>query len=130
MAYYENLPIYKKSMELAVYMENAVRGFSRYHKYTIGTDMRDLSRNLVALIIKANSRKDKRKLLTELRDRSEEMKVNIMIGKEVKAFKSFRQFQHAASLAVEISRQCEGWPKSQGLKRRVITQILTFNGNK
>lgn len=113
MAYYENLPIYKKSMELAVYMENVVRNFSRYHKYSIGTDMRDLSKNLVTLIIKANSRKDKRRLLAELRDKSEEMKVNIMIGKEVKAFKSFQQFQHAASLAVEISRQSEGWLRSQ-----------------
>ena len=113
MAYYENLPIYKKSMELAVYMENVVRNFSRYHKYSIGTDMRDLSKNLVTLIIKANSRKDKRRLLAELRDKSEEMKVNIMIGKEVKAFKSFKQFQHAASLAVEISRQSEGWLRSQ-----------------
>jgi len=113
MAYYENLPIYKKSMELAVYMENAVRGFSRYHKYTIGADMRNISKDLVAIIIKANSRKDKRKLLTELRDKSEEMKVNILIGKEIKAFKSFGQFQQAASLAVEISRQSEGWLKSQ-----------------
>jgi hypothetical protein len=113
MAYYENLPIYKKSMELAVYMENVVRNFPRYHKYSIGTDMRDLSKNLVTLIIKANSRKDKRRLLAELRDKSEEMKVNIMIGKEVKAFKSFQQFQHAASLAVEISRQSEGWLRSQ-----------------
>ncbi len=126
MAYYENLPIYKKSMELAVYMEDVVRNFSRYHKYTIGADMRDLSKNLVTLIIKANSRKDKRKLLTELRDKSEEIKVNIMIGKEIKAFKSFKQFQHAASMPVEISRQSEGWL----LKRRVITEILTFNGKK
>ncbi len=44
MAYYENLPIYKKLIELAVYVENVVRNFSRYHKYTIGTDMRDLSK--------------------------------------------------------------------------------------
>ena len=94
-------------------MENVVRNFSRYHKYSIGTDMRDLSKNLVTLIIKANSRKDKRRLLAELRDKSEEMKVNIMIGKEVKAFKSFKQFQHAAPLAVEISRQSQGWLRSQ-----------------
>ena len=97
MAYYENLPIYKKSMELAVYMENVVRNFSRYHKYTVGTDMRDLSKNLVTLVIKANSRKDKRKLLTELRDKSEEIKVSIIIGKEIKVFRSFKQFEHAAS---------------------------------
>ena len=36
MDYYENLFIYKKSLELAVHIENVVRNFSRYHKYTIG----------------------------------------------------------------------------------------------
>ena len=59
MAYYENLPIYKKAMELAIYIEKVVRDFTRYHKYTIGTDMRNLSRDIVSLVIKANSRKDK-----------------------------------------------------------------------
>jgi len=58
VAYYENLPIYKKAMELAIYIEKAVRDFTRYHKYTIGTDMRNLSRDIVSLVIKANSRKD------------------------------------------------------------------------
>jgi len=60
VAYYENLPIYKKAMELAIYIEKAVRDFTRYHKYTIGTDMRNLSRDIVSLVIKANSRKDKK----------------------------------------------------------------------
>ena len=116
MAYYENLPIYKKAMELAVYIEQVVRNFSRYHKYTIGSDLRNLSRALPALVIKANSQGEKKSLLTELRDRSEEMKLTIMIAKEIKAFKSFNQFQNAATLAVNISRQSEGWLKSQSGK--------------
>lgn len=49
--------------------------------------MRDLSKNLVTLVIKVNFRKDKYNLLTKLRDKSEEMKVNIMIGKEINIFK-------------------------------------------
>ena len=40
MAQYEHLPIYKKTMDLAVYIENLVRGFSRYNKYTLGTELR------------------------------------------------------------------------------------------
>jgi len=32
---YENLPIFKKALELNVYVEEAVRHFSRYHKYGI-----------------------------------------------------------------------------------------------
>ncbi len=56
MAHYENLPIYKKAVGLTVLMEATVREFSRYHKYSIGTDMRNLSRSIAALIIKANSK--------------------------------------------------------------------------
>ena len=35
MALHENLPIYKKALDLAVYVEMVVKNFSRYHKYTI-----------------------------------------------------------------------------------------------
>ena len=35
MARYEHLPIYKTAMELTVYLEQVVRNFSRYHKYTL-----------------------------------------------------------------------------------------------
>lgn len=117
MAHYEHLPIYKKSLELAIFMENCVKGFSRYHKYTLGADMRNSARELVTLVITANSRKDKAPVLTELRDKSEGMKLLIVLGKETRAFKSFCQFQTAASLAVEVSRQSEGWLKSQTAQR-------------
>ena len=112
MAQYEHLPVYKKAMDLAVYIENVVKGFSRYHKYTIGADLRNLSREVVKLIIVANSREDKLQSLTELRDMIEQLKVTIIICKEVKAFKSFKSFQNAAEAAVNLSRQSEGWIKS------------------
>ncbi len=113
MAYYENLPIYKKAMELSVFVEKSVRDFSRYHKYTIGSDLRDKSRELVVKIVKANSTREKLPLLTELRDQAEELKIICNIGKEVGAFKSFKQFQKTAELIVNICRQAEGWLKSQ-----------------
>ncbi|MBF0609073.1 MAG: hypothetical protein HQL61_16160 [Magnetococcales bacterium] len=52
---------------MAIYVDNTVRGFSRYNKYGIGTDMRDLSRMVIRLIIKANSEVDKISTLTVLR---------------------------------------------------------------
>ncbi|MGK5092444.1 four helix bundle protein [Deltaproteobacteria bacterium TL4] len=117
MAYYENLPIYKKTMELAVLIENMVRDFARYHKYSIGQDMRELSRQLVTSVIKANSEQDKYASLTELRNQSEAMKTTLLIGKEIKAFKSFAQFQQAAHLITDICKQSEGWLKSQKGKK-------------
>ena len=41
MAQSEHLPIYKRSYDLCLYLEPVVRGFSRYHKYTLGADLRD-----------------------------------------------------------------------------------------
>ncbi len=38
MARYEHLPIYKKAMDLSIYFEKIVRNFSRYHKYTLGSE--------------------------------------------------------------------------------------------
>jgi len=112
MAQYEHLPIYKKAMDMAVYIEQVVKGFSRYHKYTLGTELRHLSREVARLIISANSKTDRLETLLQLRDTIEQFKVTARIGKEVKAFRSFNSYQQTAEMAVNISRQCEGWIKS------------------
>ena len=41
MARYEHLPIYKAALDLTVHLEKLVAGFSRHHKYTLGTEMRE-----------------------------------------------------------------------------------------
>ncbi len=63
MARYEHLPIYKKSMDLTVYFEKIVRNFSRYNKYTLGSELREKSRQIVELILMANSAKERLPLL-------------------------------------------------------------------
>ena len=40
MARYEHLPIYKTAMDWTVYLEQVVCNFSRYHEYTLGSDLR------------------------------------------------------------------------------------------
>jgi hypothetical protein len=44
MAQTEHLPIYKAAYDACLYFEQVVRSFSRYHKYSIGQDVRDGSR--------------------------------------------------------------------------------------
>ena len=41
MAQTEHLPIYKGTYDLCLYLEQVVHNFSRYHKYTLGADLRD-----------------------------------------------------------------------------------------
>jgi hypothetical protein len=114
MAYYENLPIYKKALELTIYIETIVKGFSRYHKYSLGTRIRERSANILGKIIEANNLgKEKRiSVLESLRIEVESLKTDLVVAKEIRAFGNFNSFRHAASLAVDIGRQNEGWIRS------------------
>ena len=40
MVRYDHLPIWKEAVALATLLEQAVRRFPRYHKYTLGSDLR------------------------------------------------------------------------------------------
>jgi hypothetical protein len=55
MAQTEHLPIYKAAYDLCLYFEQLVRGFSRYHKYSLGQDLRDGARRVLELIVRANA---------------------------------------------------------------------------
>jgi len=110
---YENLPIYKKALDLTVSFENIVRGFSRYHKYTVGAELRNLSRRILVLIAKANIKRERVSVLSEALKSLEELKVLIRLCKEIKAFRSFKSYELATRLTIEVAKQCEGWLRSQ-----------------
>lgn len=59
MARYDHLPIYRSAMRLAVHLENTVRGFPRYVKYTLGSEMRQQSQRIIGLIIRANGERNR-----------------------------------------------------------------------
>ena len=113
MANTEHLPIYKCSYDLCLYLEQVVQGFSRYHKYSLGTDLRDSGRRVLKLVVRANARRDKAPVLLDLREELEELKVLLRLGQDIKAFPRFGSFEHAVGLMVEIAKQNEGWLKSQ-----------------
>jgi len=114
-ALYENLRVYKKSFELVVYFENAVKGFDRYHKYVIGSELRNLARSILILIARANTKSDRIQCLRTALEKLEELKILVRLGKETKAFKSFKSFEFVTKLIIEISKQCEGWLRSQNV---------------
>lgn len=109
----EHLPIYKSAYDLCLYFEQVVRNFSRHHKYSIGTDLKDSSRRALKLVMRANSRRDKTQTLLELREVLEELKVLIRLCHDIKAFPNFNSFEHAINLVMEIAKQNEGWLKRQ-----------------
>ena len=99
-------------MELAIYLQERVKNFSRYNKYSIGNDLRELSREIIRLIIRANSTRERSEIIAELVITCEMMKTTIFFAKEAKAFDGFKTFQHAAVLSTILCKQSEGWLKS------------------
>ena len=55
MARHEHLPIYKAALDLTVHFEKLVAGFSRYHKYTLGTELRQGSRAVLQQVLRTNN---------------------------------------------------------------------------
>ena len=109
MARYEHLPIYRAAFDLAVHVEKIVRNFSRYHRYSLGTELREGSRRILARIIEANGSRDRASLLERLRGDLENFKVLARLCHESGGFASTRAYLHVAERVVEISRQNEGW---------------------
>jgi hypothetical protein len=129
MAQTEHLPIYEAAYELCLYFEQIVRNFSRYHKYTMGQELRDGARRVLKLIVRANARTDKASALLEIREEVETLKVVLRLCHDAKGFPNFNSFENAIRLVTDIARQNEGWLKSQrqgrqpsaaGQNRRVI----------
>ncbi len=74
MAKYEHLPIYKTAMDLAVLMEKQVRNMGRYHKYSLGSEFRKRSVEILELVVRANTTSQKIPVLEELRIQLEQLK--------------------------------------------------------
>jgi len=109
---YDNLPIYRSVMKLCIYVESIVKSFDKYHKYTIGEDLRSFSKEMLFMIHRANIAKEKKEKLQNLTYRCEDMKMLINLSKELKAFKSFKQFEHISKLVIDVCKQSQGWLNS------------------
>jgi 23S rRNA-intervening sequence protein len=84
MARFEHLPIYRKAFDLTVYLENAVRQFSRDHRFGLGQDLRAVARRVCLRIMRANASAERWVELRELRLELEELLLLVRLAKEVR----------------------------------------------
>ncbi|CAK0767289.1 Four helix bundle protein [Gammaproteobacteria bacterium] len=105
-------PLWRDANRLLVAVEEAVRQFPRYHKYTVGTDLRRQALNVCRLIGRAATDPANRlRHLERLVATVDDLKLLIQLSKEIKALTSFSQFQTLSELAVTVGRQSGGWHK-------------------
>ncbi len=112
MAKYEHLPIYRRSFDLAVYLEKSVRNFSRFHKYGLGLRLQHAAQDVLARVIRVQNTvsSDRVKELEELRVELEVLKNLLHLAKEVRAFKSFKTVEVTTGLF-----QDGNFPRSQSM---------------
>jgi hypothetical protein len=109
MARYDHLPIYRTAFDLAVHIEKIVRHFSRYHKYSLGTELRENSRHILERIIEANNNLEREHILLKLREELEKFKVLVRLCHESGGFSSTRSYLYVSEQIVNLAKQNEGW---------------------
>jgi hypothetical protein len=112
VARYEHLPIYKSALDLTVHVEKVVAGMSRYHKYSLGAEMRAGCRSVLQQVVRANNaaRGSQRATeLLELRERIDALLLTMRVAREVRAFRSFAAYLTAVEQVGSVARQNEGW---------------------
>jgi len=109
MARYDHLPIYRTAFDLAVHIEKIVRHFSRYHKYSLGTELRENSRRILERIIEANNSQNRESILLQLREDLEKFKVLVRLCHQSGGFSSTRSYLYVSEQVVNLAKQNEGW---------------------
>ena len=111
MGLYSELPVYKACYNLLLETYMFTRNFTKEYKYTIGETLKKETVNLLTLIFRANSKKDKFKTLQEAREHIEVIRLFIRILKDLKQI-SLKSFVRINQQVEEVSKQLTGWQKS------------------
>jgi len=125
----KKFPIYRDANQLVIETELTVKQFSRYHKYTLGSEMRTSAYKIIeyiALAINASNSlsHDKQKLIQNAHRETEKYKIKLQIAQSLKIFINFKRFEVLSLIIVSISKQCFSWHK------KIATPHYTPTGGK
>lgn len=126
--------IVKKAERLLADIERAVMSFSRYHKYTLGSDLRKQAMHVLRMCHRTwRDRAEQFAWVSKLIWAIDELKLSIQLGSQLHAFKSFQQFEAIIRLAEDVGRCAGGWKRdlyrksqnSAGVSQQESAQILS-----
>jgi len=111
MGLHQELPVYKASYDLLIEIFQFTKDFSKEYKYTVGESLKKETIELLTLIFRANSRKDKESVLQEARERIEVIRLFIRLMKDLQQI-SLKRFVQVNQKVEEVSKQLTGWQKA------------------
>lgn len=110
----DELPaVAKAAQRVRVVIETAVKAFPRRDRYALGADLRAAAKQIVRLAMLA-WRERQRQLLRvrELSTAVDDLKLEMMLAKDVQCFRSTAEFEAVSRLIVDLGRQVGGWLKA------------------
>ncbi|MDM8544943.1 four helix bundle protein [Candidatus Venteria ishoeyi] len=108
--YQKTSPILRDANRLLVEMEQVVRHFPRYHKYTLGSELRSQVFKINQLIARAWQYKQQTNYYLKRIIRSiDDLKIQLQLAKELQVFRNFAEFQRLAELTISLGKQSGGW---------------------
>ena len=116
MAQYEHLPIYKQTYDLLLRIMTATKNFPREYKYTLGQKLKDEVIELVVLIYRANSVRDKERHISAILERVQVVQLMIRLAHDMRILPR-RHYAALADMTDTLARQAGGWLKSSGKGR-------------
>jgi hypothetical protein len=111
MARHEHLPIYKLSYELLGQVVQVTKEFPREFKFTLGQRLRDEVIELLVLIYRANSQKDKAPVISELLERILVVELLVRLCHDLRIL-TRKHYAALVQMTESLARQAEGWKKS------------------
>ena len=103
-------PIVKLAERLLVEIEQAVRRFARFHKYSFGADLRAQAMKVARLAHRAwRDHARQAEWVGQMVWAVDDLKLSLQLGSRIRAFTSFPQFEQLARLAADLGRQTGGW---------------------
>jgi hypothetical protein len=111
MATYDNLPVFKACYSLLLLLFEGARQMQRDYRYALGETMQKELIELVVHVYRANSRQDKKPLLSQARENIEVIRLLLRLSHDLKQF-PLREFARASEQVESISKQLTAWEKS------------------
>ena len=112
----KHLPIFQSIYDLILEIHKRVDSFPRVHRYSIGEKIKNIGFDLLDLVIKANSVKNKETYLGEAEDVLEKLKIYIRLCFDLEIMGG-NGFEFLVKKMDEIGRQLKGW-KEWSLKQK------------
>ncbi len=112
MSSYSELSVYKETYDLLLDMFRFTKDFNKEYKYTVGESLKKETIELITLIYRANSRRDKTATLQTAREHIEVIRLLIRLMKDMHQI-SLKRFVGINQQVENVSKQLAGWHRSQ-----------------